>query len=190
MSYMINGRLVVKPPEGFVNVLNTGPHRGMAYAYIVNAVTKLGRPLKPSEVVHHIDGDQTNDSPDNLMVFRTNSDHVKYHRNGFREDILVDNLDGTFSVKTCFCGSDLDYVCDYCGVAFRDKKYNHRHGSNIFCSQDCCRKYRRRDIPNRDTLINLLSQYNLNEISKLYGVSYNAAKKWCIGYGVDYKNLR
>ena len=39
----------------------------------------LGRELLPGEVVHHIDGDKRNNAPNNLMVFPSQSDHVKWH---------------------------------------------------------------------------------------------------------------
>lgn len=35
--------------------------------------------LQQSHVVHHIDGDCNNNKPSNLMVFRNQSDHKKYH---------------------------------------------------------------------------------------------------------------
>lgn len=38
----------------------------------------LGRKLKPGEVVHHIDGDKRNNSPNNLKVM-TRSEHSRYH---------------------------------------------------------------------------------------------------------------
>ena len=37
-----------------------------------------GRYLKPEEVVHHIDGDITNNSPNNLEIFETNGVHRAY----------------------------------------------------------------------------------------------------------------
>jgi len=39
----------------------------------------LGRRLEILEVVHHIDGDCSNNEIDNLMVFSSNSEHIKYH---------------------------------------------------------------------------------------------------------------
>ena len=38
---------------------------------------KLGRYLQKNEVVHHIDGNPRNNSPENLVVFQKNSTHLK-----------------------------------------------------------------------------------------------------------------
>ena len=38
---------------------------------------KLGRKLRPGEVVDHIDGDRLNNDPENLRVFASNAEHLK-----------------------------------------------------------------------------------------------------------------
>lgn len=53
--------------------------RGYVYRYRLVASEIVRRPLSREEHVHHIDGNTENDIPDNLLLFRTNSDHVKYH---------------------------------------------------------------------------------------------------------------
>lgn len=39
---------------------------------------KIGRVLRPGEVVHHIDGDKLNNDPDNLAVM-TQAEHMRKH---------------------------------------------------------------------------------------------------------------
>ena len=54
-----------------------GEHKGRM-VHRVRAEILIGRPLAPDEVVHHIDGDKLNNSPENLLVM-VNSDHNKMH---------------------------------------------------------------------------------------------------------------
>lgn len=39
----------------------------------------INRALKGTECVHHVDGDQTNNHIDNLMLFMSHSEHLRYH---------------------------------------------------------------------------------------------------------------
>lgn len=58
---------------------NTYPKEHGRHAHRVAAEKKIGRKLKPGEVVHHIDGDKHNNDPENLIVFKNQQEHVKYH---------------------------------------------------------------------------------------------------------------
>ena len=47
-------------------------HRAMA-------ARKLGRGLSPTDVVHHLNEDTTDNHPDNLLVFPSQREHMVWH---------------------------------------------------------------------------------------------------------------
>lgn len=62
--------------------LGPGTH---VYEHRIVAESKLGRPLFPGEVVHHLDGSRDNNSPGNLAVFASHGDHMAHHERLKRE---------------------------------------------------------------------------------------------------------
>lgn len=51
------------------------------HAHRVIAEQMLGRKLKKGEVVHHIDHDKRNNDPLNLMIFKSQAEHSRWHAN-------------------------------------------------------------------------------------------------------------
>lgn len=49
------------------------------HTHRVVAEEKLGRPLFPGEIVHHIDGNKRNNDPENLAVLSSQSVHAQIH---------------------------------------------------------------------------------------------------------------
>ena len=52
---------------------------GFVYIHQLQAEKKLGRNLNKNECVHHIDKNKFNNDINNLMVFKTKSDHTAFH---------------------------------------------------------------------------------------------------------------
>lgn len=87
LNRKLNPTRMSKETRKKIRKAHLGKGEGKAYpkiyrrhAHRVVAEQKLGRKLKPGEVVHHIDGDILNYSPENLEVFPSQAEHLNWHR--------------------------------------------------------------------------------------------------------------
>ena len=56
--------------------------RGYAAEHRLLVAEALGRPLLPGEVVHHLDGNPSNNELENLILFQTNAEHLRHELTG------------------------------------------------------------------------------------------------------------
>lgn len=175
---MNNGYIEITMPE-HPNARNNGT----IYEHRLVAEGKLGRLLKKTEVVHHLDENRSNNSPDNLIVFRTNGDHSRFHKTGVKQEMD----DGTY---ICPISDSRIAQCEYCQKYYikeRNKKKN-KH----YCSHECFTKAREDKFiytrPTKEELEKLIYTMSFVQIGVLYSVSDNAVRKWCKKYGLPYKH--
>ena len=156
----------------YISVHVPGHHRaninGFVAEHIIVAEQKLGRELSDSEVVHHVDGNKMNNSPDNLMIFRSKSDHTLFHKNG-----VAYNNNGVWFCKK----RKYKAICEQCGKVFifPDTRKIRNH---IYCSQACAREGKK-ILPCIDVIIIDIKKENGNfsAVGRKYDVSPNAIVK-------------
>lgn len=81
----INGYPVLYMPEH-----PRAKSNGYVREHIVVAERILGRSLKDGEVVHHINENKRDNTPENLMVFSSHSEHMRYHWELRTKEVFAD----------------------------------------------------------------------------------------------------
>lgn len=188
----INGYIELYMPEHY----RASKSSGCVYEHILVAEKMLDRPLLPKEVVHHIDKDRSNNSPDNLMVFSTRNDHIAYHAGA--EAILQD--DGSYKcqvVKVIYKYKNLlstedtkeesieivniknKEICPECMQRLKSKG-----AKRCF---ECNKNYNRRNFPSKEELEQYIGKLSFVKIGRIYDVTDNTIRRWCKAYGLPYK---
>jgi hypothetical protein len=100
---MTNGYVGIKVPKNH----HLAMANQYAYEHRLIAEQKLGRRLRPGEEVHHINGDITDNRPENLEVLSSRHKHKTAHR---KEGSRLRKPGESNPVISCPCG---------CGQRFR-----------------------------------------------------------------------
>ncbi len=176
---VVNGyRLVFLPdhPKAMTNA----NWLGYVYEHVVVVEKRMGRSLTKDEVVHHLDGNRSNNHLDNLLVI-DRGQHHKLHawinRGAPGMETLRRNGINSTNAKEkeptyCKCGTLL------------------QTGQDTYCSRQCVGLSQRKIIhPDAETLKKELLTESYLALGKKYGVSNNAVKKWALQYGFSKRTL-
>lgn len=148
-----------------LGMLSKPKKNGFVYEHREVAAQKIGRALTDKECVHHVDEVRSNNTPSNLIIFRSNADHSAFHKGAD----LIDCGDGTF-------GAQMQAVLCDCGRV--------KCGGAVMCGE-CNLRVRRRNTPSIETLRVQLWEMPTSTIARLYGVSDTAVSKWARRYGLE-----
>ena len=139
---------------------------GKIYVHRYITSIKIGRWVTIDEVVHHIDENKQNNTPENLEVM-TNAEHIMHHH---MERGYV----------------SLESVCDTCGVVFNhyQARIDKSMSGKVFCSRPCLRISLRKFELTKEELTKLVWEFPITKIAIMYGVSDVAIHKRCKILGV------
>lgn len=133
----------------------------------------IKRKLKDGEVVHHLDSNRSNNSPDNLLVLEE-SQHLKLHA-WMNKNVII--AKPKYQER-----KDLGCIrCLNCEFPVSD--------GFSFCSSDCCKEFKskRSKIPSKEYLEKLIKEKPMTHIGKQFGVSDVAVRKWCKKLKIEIK---
>lgn len=101
-SIASNGYVLIRVGKGH----HLADVRGYAYEHRLVAEHMLGRCLEPGEIVHHVNGDKTDNRPCNLEVVVGNAEHSARHRK-YDRGLRLPNEDNPVVECACGCGERL-----------------------------------------------------------------------------------
>jgi hypothetical protein len=170
--YLKNGYVVVEYPEHHKS-FDTGSGIIGVYEHVLIAEEILDRPIKNGEVVHHLDSNRSNNSPDNLLVM-SNPMHTKLHNWMNKNNIIpspeYQQRKDLGCVRCLACSKPIDFNMSYCSQECVAKHSEHRH------------KY---EHPTKEQLKDLVWSMPTTKVAQHFNVSDKAIEKLCKSLGVD-----
>lgn len=147
------------------------------YEHVVIAEKYLKRELRSDEIVHHLDGDRSNNRKENLLVLERGQ-HTKLHEWFKRGAPGIERfgVDGVNSGKSRV--SEPPRICQTCGKTLQEKQ-------KCYCSPSCRGSAKRKTKkPSAETLKREMQENSMLALGRKYGVSDNAVRKWARSYGI------
>ena len=159
-------------PAIYLPTSNYARSNGSVRVHLLQAEKLLGRPLTKTEVIHHKDENKYNWNTNNLMVFKTLSDHTAFHKGC---SAVLD-----LETNTYYCPekNTTYHICMDCGKVIDKKSIRCCKCNQLFLHQ--------RNRPSRDELKLLIRDNSFVAIGKIYSVSDNTVRKWCKSYNLPY----
>lgn len=167
---MKNGYVVVEFPE-HPRAFDTGTGIVGVYEHVLIAEEDvIDRPLKTSEVVHHLDQNRSNNSPENLLVL-SNPMHGKLHSWLDKNEVKPKEDYGVRKELGCI-------RCSLC-----ERPINH---GETYCSTKCASESRRKlpDI-SKEELEKLVWETPTSKLAERFNVSDKAVEKLCLKLNVS-----
>ncbi len=108
-SVASNGYILIRVGRGH----HLADVRGYAYEHRLVAEEKLGRKLKPGEVIHHLNKTKSDNRPENIEVEKSRRHHAFDHRKNGSKRKAPEDLNVLVICK-CGCGGTFNKF-DSCG---------------------------------------------------------------------------
>jgi HNH endonuclease len=165
-----NGYILVYKPQHRKAMLS-GAFQGYVYEHVLMAEEVIDRGIREGEVVHHLDSNRSNNSPDNLLVL-SGPMHAKLHSWMRKHEITPNDKQKERNALGCI-------RCPECQKpVIPDLK---------FCSNACHNESRKRETkkPSKEQLEAIVWTKPCVEIAKDLGVSDSIITRWCKQSGVE-----
>lgn len=165
----INGYPIIYCPERDDTIGNSG----CVYVHVLMAEKLLGRKLKNGEIIHHKDHNRENFSEDNLIVFKSQADHARFH--------LTGNLEKQGDV---YISRKIKNKCIDCGKTIGNK--------NKRC-KSCYKKYKSKGyadiiLENKETIYSMAQKgCSVKEIADYFNMAPQSFSRICRRLGIKYK---